>query len=322
MYFCSNRGRIGDVVFTNPKTALKDDLQELERIDKSSSERKTTVVEDLTENLTSQMKLMRDNESREITTEKELTDKLSRVFLLDGDESEINQSASDDAKSVDQKDSSKEKPNDKNQHDSKTAVDSSAAEKLMQLIDERDALRAKLQKTDETKESSEKKRDCGSETSQTRSAGRGVVSSHSVLKNIHRVEAQKHSELDSDDEDGEISAATTSSAQNVPTVVPKCVTEMGQKAPASTPPKPEHYPSPQSTLQNKVQRTPFELIQATLKEWKTDATVEYLKVKKKKVEKESFEDKCEALGKLVSAKQIDQDLDDILDEEKEVSERC
>ena len=143
-------------------------------------------------------------------------------------------------------------------------------------------------------------------------------SSDSVLQNIQRVEDQKNFEIDSDDE---ISEQNDNKEIGVPMIMPSCMKEVRESNTTTTlesTSKSHTSVGLQKRSETNKSVTPFHLIRQILNEWKTEATVEYLRNKYQKGLGTSFEDKYEALGKIVDARQIDDELDDTSDDGLEV----
>ena len=354
------RGSLGDVVFNNPKALVREELEKLEEIDQLTSTHKTrtqskastqdvSVMDDLTETFKKQMNHLQDaeNSAKEITTEKELTERLSEVYMLDedvgteDDKSETREQVSFNStvgiarentkshnrtserivtKSQDTSDQSERKFG--SQNDSKV-VDTleNKTERLMQLLDKRDALQAELAvKKEKAKTSKDKVANVSTneigKAKEISEVGTHKIKSDHFLQSIKRVENQNELDIDSDDE---ISEQNESSGTSIPMIMPSCI--QGVKE-SNTILDSTSKSGASVTLHKhsavKKPVSPFDLIRQILYEWKTEATVEYFKDTRKKSSGTSFEEKYKALGKAVDALQIEDDLNDDSDDEVEV----
>lgn len=299
---------MGKAVFENPAASVKKELEDLERLDEATSTHKpraatkATVIGDLADTFTNQLNLLQEEErtSNVVITEEELTAKLSEVFMLDKEGNGASQkpTSGGDSKPKGVRDSeTEEKRIQKQIQDSveprNTKPPASTVDKLMALIDKRDALLKE-------KETSQNSKSGASDDSGAGGGGKHqFVSSTSVLGNIRRVQAQRNCDLDSDDEDvGGGEAETPGGAHS---------SELSQ---------PRAAENEETSFSNDVTLAPLQLIQRTLKEWRTEATVNFL-TKSVKESKSEFDRKYEELEKSVPARQIRDDTDDDSSEDEE-----
>ena len=318
-------------MFHSPRVELKKEIDELERVGTLMSTHKP-----------GEMYRQKNPETAicgtEETTEKELVDWLSEVYMLSGDGKDSDQSATDEGNC--------------NKNECKTRLENKCSvttteiagaedqlgqnktEKLMQLLDKREALQAKLKYEKEKLQSTHAKGTQSLEpdttfkntnvTSAVTDLNYPKSTSANVFKNIRRVEEQGQSEMDSDDE---VCDENKHSQESIPIVMPSCLTEVKEKhlarspatgiATESTTQRGEKISESQQSKSD-LKNTFLTFVQKILHEWKTSGTVKYLTLASRKGDRSDFDKKYEALGKTVKDRQIDEDFNETLEEGFEV----
>ena len=323
----SFRGSIGDIVFHNPKTEIRKELEELEMVDNLMSTHKPrSINKEDTETI-------RDSKE-EVTTEKELMERLSEVYMLNDDADEPVRVEAD-SNTCDRKESTSDSSSissgstiEKTGGSGLHQVSRSKTEYLMELLDKRESLAAelniqkqKLRTHDSSILQSQKDIISSEETGMNQTVvNTQKLGSERILRNIKRVEEQKQLEVDSDDE---VCDESKNSQENVPMVMPSCITEVRetQSLQSSVMESTTRTGRPVDDSRSSKAKSPiniFTLLWQILHEWKTTATIDYLTNGNRKREISNFEEKYEALERTVDDRQIDEDFGEAQKDETEV----
>ena len=323
----SFRGSIGGIVFHNPKTEIRKELEELEMVDNLMSTHKPrSINKEDTETI-------RDSKE-EVTTEKELMERLSEVYMLNDDADEPVRVEAD-SNTCDRKESTSDSSSissgstiEKIGGSGLHQVSRSKTEYLMELLDKRESLAAelniqkqKLRTHDSSILQSQKDIISSEETGMNQTVvNTQKLGSERILRNIKRVEEQKQLEVDSDDE---VCDESKNSQENVPMVMPSCITEVRetQSVQSSVMESTTRTGRPVDDSRSSKAKSPiniFTLLWQILHEWKTTATIDYLTNGNRKREISNFEEKYEALERTVDDRQIDEDFGEAQKDETEV----
>ena len=323
----SFRGSIGDIVFHNPKTEIRKELEELEMVDNLMSTHKPRSINK------EDTEAIRDSKE-EVTTEKELMERLSEVYMLNNDADEPVEA---DSNTCDRKESTSDSSISSGSTIEKTGgsglhqVSKSKTEYLMELLDKRESLAAelniqkeKLRTHDSSILQSQKDIISSEETGMNQTVvNTQKLGSERILRNIKRVEEQKQLEVDSDDE---VCDESKNSQENVPMVMPSCITEVRetQSLQSSVMESTTRTGKPVDDSRSSKAKSPiniyiFTLLWQILHEWKTTATIDYLTNGNRKREISHFEEKYEALERTVDDRQIDEDFGVTQKDETEVN---
>ena len=321
----SFRGSIGDIVFHNPKTEIRKELEELEMVDNlmSTHIKPRSINKEDTETV--------KDSKEEVTTEKELIERLSAVYMLNDDADEPVRAEADsntcdrkESKSIISSGTTIEKTGGSGLHQ----VSKSKTEYLMELLDKRESLAAelnihkeKLRTHDGSILQSQKDIISSEETGKNQTVvNTQKLGSKRILRNIKRVEEQKQLEVDSDDE---VCDESKNSQENVPMVMPSCITEVRetQSVQSSVMESTTRTGRPVDDSRSSKAKSPiniFTLLWQILHEWKTTATINYLTNGNRKREISNFEEKYEALERTIDDRQIDEDFGVARKDETEV----